>query len=456
MILISTVLSIPSSGFSGSRWNIRRKLPSLLFADGEGNIQEFIELDMVGMSNRNFLRPALTDLIPLPEGSDIFTLPGRLPIGWDRSSAEPVLLAENPYATGQPIQAVAAFMAPAHTAIFCSGYQTQPEAPILPLFAYSAVGWHDGRFWVSGFRSDPDKRQDADQYQQADVARKTKKKLRAYKDNRLIQHLGKCCLTYGCPAARNYFLGRWEAPLPTSPDCNARCLGCISLQASGCCPSTQDRITFVPSAAEISQIAISHLQSAENPIVSFGQGCEGEPLLQAGVIEQAISHIRRKTSRGTINLNSNSSLPEAVKQLARAGLDSLRVSLNSAQEDYYNHYYRPKNYSFTNVTESIDIMKENGRFVSLNYFILPGFTDSIPEYDALCALIRSHHPDFIQLRNLNMDPEWYLNSLAVPQNTKALGIRQWRDRLQEEFPKLRFGYFNPQVQTAIIPSSDSP
>ena len=135
-----------------------------------------------------------------------------------------------------------------------------PEPRPLPLFAYSAVGWHEDRFWVSGFRSDPDKRQDADQYQQDDVVRKTKKKLRSYKDNRLIQHLGKCCLTYGCPAARNYFLGRWEAPLPTSPDCNARCLGCISLQASGCCPSTQDRMTFVPSARR--NKSNSHLASA--------------------------------------------------------------------------------------------------------------------------------------------------------------------------------------------------
>ncbi|TKB24132.1 radical SAM protein [Desulfopila sp. IMCC35006] len=419
--------------------------PALLFADGEDNIREFTELDMVGMSNGHFIRPALEDLIPLPEGSDIFTLPGRFPVGWDPRSEEPALLAENPFAEGTPAQAVAAFMAPAHTAILSSSYQTQDGAPTLPLFAYTAVGWHEGRFWVTGFRSDPDKRQDADQYRQADVKRHTKKKLRLHRDNRLIQHLGKCCLTYGCPAARNYFLDRWEAPLPTSPDCNARCLGCISLQASGCCPSTQDRITFVPSAGEISQIAIPHLQFAENPIVSFGQGCEGEPLLQAVVIEEAIRRIRSKTSRGTINLNSNSSLPAAVKRLAQAGLDSLRVSLNSTQEIYYNRYYRPKNYRFSDVTQSIDIMKDSGRFVSLNYFILPGFTDSVQEYDALCSLIRHHHPDFIQLRNLNMDPEWYIKSLALPENTEALGIRQWLDSLQKEFPTLRFGYFNPQV-----------
>ena len=420
-------------------------VPALLFADAEGNIRECAELEMVGMSNGSYIRPALEDLIPLPEGSDLFTLPGRLPIGWDLRSNEAVLLAENPYEIGKSILAVAAFMAPAHTAILSSCYQTQLGAPTLPLFAYTAVGWYKGRFWVTGFRSDSDKRQDSDQYHQKDVKKRTKKKLQQYKDNRLVQHLGKCCLTYGCPAARNYFLDRWEAPLPTSPECNARCLGCISLQPSGCCPSTQDRITFVPSVQEICQIAVSHLDTAENPIVSFGQGCEGEPLLQAGVIEKAISHIRSKTSRGTINLNSNASLPENVKRLALAGLDSLRVSLNSAQSHYYNSYYRPKNYSFADVAKSIDVMKENGRFVSLNYFILPGFSDSVQEFDALCTLIRDHHPDFLQLRNLNMDPEWYLNSLALPKDTQTLGIRQWFDLLQKEFASLRFGYFNPPI-----------
>ncbi|MGB3209567.1 MAG: radical SAM protein [Desulforhopalus sp.] len=420
--------------------------PALLFADEEGNIRECTDLEMVGMSNGNVVRPSLEDLIPLPEGSELFSLPVRLPIGWDPRSKEPVLLNENPYEENRNVQAVAAFMAPAHTTILSSAYQTQPDAPTLPLFAYTAVGWYQDRFWVTGFRSDLDKRQDGDQYRQVDVEKRTQKKLRQFKENRLVQHLGKCCLTYGCPAARNYFLGRWEAPLPTSPECNARCLGCISLQASGCCPSTQDRITFVPTVREISQIAITHLESAENPIVSFGQGCEGEPLLQAGVIEKAIQHIRMKTTRGTINLNSNASLPVSIKRLVQAGLDSLRVSLNSTQKQYYNLYYRPRHYTFSDVTTSIDVMKENDRFVSLNYFILPGFTDSVQEFDALCTLISNHHPDFLQLRNLNMDPEWYLTSLGLTSDTQALGIRQWFGLLKKEFPNLRFGYFNPQVR----------
>jgi len=419
-------------------------VPCLLVADRQGRILDFPELQMAGMSNGRFYRPAPEDLIPLPPGSELFALPGRLPVGWDKETDEPVLLTENPHDHG-PVQAVAAFMAPAHTAIYSSGYQSEPGAPTLPLFAYTAVGWHRDRFWAAAFRSDRDRRQDADQYRQDIVERKTRKALKTHKDNRLIQHLGKCCLTYGCPAARNYFLGRWEAPLPTSPVCNARCLGCISLQPSGCCPATQERITFVPHEKEIGELAIPHLETAENPIVSFGQGCEGEPLLQAEVILKAIRLIRSRTSRGTINLNSNSSLPDQVLRLAAAGLDSIRVSLNSVQETYYHRYYRPNSYSFKDVARSVDVMKDAHRFVSLNYFILPGFTDSPAEYEAFCNFLRRHSPDFIQLRNLNMDPEWYLRSLDFPKDSRAIGIRRWLALLRQEFPLLKFGYFNPQV-----------
>ncbi len=424
-------------------------LPTLLVADKDGKITEFPELLMAGMSNGRFLRPDLEDLIPLPEGSELFSLPGRFPVGWDPETNEPAVLTENPFSKGL-VQAVAAFMAPAHTSILNSSYQTQRGAPALPLFAYTAVGWHRDRFWVAGFRSDQDKRQDVSQYRQNTVASRTRKKLKKYKENRLIQHLGKCCLTYGCPAARNFFLGRWEAPLPTSPACNARCLGCISLQPSGCCPSTQDRITFVPSVKEITEVAVPHLDSADKPIVSFGQGCEGEPLLQADVIARAIQTIRSHTDKGTINLNSNSSLPHSVARLAQAGLDSIRVSLNSAQETYYNRYYRPQNYSFADVMRSIDVMKDNNRFVSLNYFILPGFTDSDQEFTALCHLLRSHRPDFMQLRNLNIDPEWYLQRLSFPSDAKGLGILRWLARVREEFPLLHFGYFNPQKPNQTI------
>lgn len=418
--------------------------PALVFADSAGNITDFSSLNMAGMSNGHFHSPNLEELIPLPEGSELFLLPDRLPVGIDPESGEPLLVEENPFARQRGIQAVAAFMAPAHTSIFTSAFKRKRgEVTTLPLFAYTAVGWRDDRFWVSGFRSDRDIRQDSRQFNQHIIDNNTRKMLAASPRNRLIQHLGKCCLTYCCPAARNYFLGRWEAPLPTSPHCNARCIGCISLQPSGCCPATQDRITFVPSSEEIRELAVAHLQSAEKPVVSFGQGCEGEPLLQADTLMEAIYKIRRQTSRGTINLNTNGSLPHRIKKLASSGLDSIRVSLNSVQENYYNHYYRPVNYSFNDVKQSIREMKDHHKFVSLNYFIFPGFTDSFSEFNALCSFIDELEPDLIQLRNLNMDPHEYLRAIRFPPQEQAMGISTWYTELQATYPKLRFGYFNP-------------
>jgi len=418
-------------------------LPTLVYSDERGTIRDFPLLSMAGMTHGRYSRPELEDLIALPEGSELFTLPDRLPVGTDPVNGEALLFEEHPDYPGRNIQAVAAFMSPAHTSILTAAYQAKENPLLLPLFAYTAVGWHDGRFWVAGFRSDDDQRQDYRHFKQPVINRKTEKLLKRYRNNRLVQHLGKCCLTYHCPAARNFFLGRWEAPLPTSPVCNARCLGCISLQPSGCCQSTQERISFVPSAQEVAEIALSHFNRAERPIASFGQGCEGEPLMQAELLEEAIGLIRKQTLSGTINLNSNASMPEAIGRLARSGLDSLRVSINSAQKKYYNSYYRPRGYGFSDVKDSIRVMKAAGKFVSLNYFILPGFSDSEDETNSFIDLLTQTRPDYIQLRNLNIDPEWYFRSLDFPSDQPTRGIRTWLATIKREAPFLRFGYFNP-------------
>lgn len=422
------------------------KMPCLLFANSRGEIQDFPELQMAGRSAYSFCRPKLTDLIPLPEGSEIFVLPNRLPIGFALHDNDPAKLAENPYAIEEGIQAVAAFISPAHTSIHVAAYEKDESSPIpLPLFAYTAVGWHDEKFWVSAFRSDPSPRQEIAFFDSRKIQQHTERALKANPSNRLIQHLGKCCLTYSCPAAKNFFLGRHEAPLPTSPTCNARCVGCISLQPSGCCPSTQERLKFVPSAFEIGEVAIPHLTKVKNAVVSFGQGCEGEPLLQAETIEKSILHIRKSTSKGTINLNTNASFPDEIERLAKAGLDSIRASMNSARMHEHTLYYRPNGFTLDSVKDSIKIMKKYDRFVSLNYFLFAGFTDCNLEFESLCRLIEECRPDFIQLRNLNMDPDWYLETVNHPKESTAMGILPWLKKLKQLFPFLKFGYFNPPL-----------
>lgn len=277
-----------------------------------------------------------------------------------------------------------------------------------------------------------------------DIRKGVRRLQRELPGNRLRAHLEKCALVYGCPAGKNFFLGRYEAPLPTSAACNARCLGCLSLQEEGGIRSSQDRIDFTPTPEEIAGVAISHIDRVPDGVVSFGQGCEGDPLLAFHVIAPAIQRIREQTIRGTINLNTNGSLPERVEDLFEAGLDSMRISLNSLRTSCYRAYFRPKGYGFEDVVRSIDIGLEKGGFVSLNYLNLPGFTDTPEEMEALIAFLEQHPVQMIQWRNLNYDPVRYLADMAMvsPQG-RPLGMTKVLDTVRKRFPDLIFGYFNP-------------
>ncbi len=420
------------------------KIPNLVLADENGNIFDHPWLKVAGRSGRTLHPIFPEEFIPLPEGSELFVLPDRLPIGWDSEYDEMVTVEEGP--NGERVSAVAAFMAPAYTQTALPAFLKTDEAGPLPLFAYTAVGWWRDRFWVAGFRSDPDPRQDARGFDQERVIKATRRTMAAHPDNRLIQHLGKCSLTYGCPAAKNFFLHRFEAPLPTSTACNAQCLGCLSFQPEGQVPSTQERMEFRPTVEEILGVAIPHLKGVKRSVVSFGQGCEGEPLLNARLLESAITRMRKETNRGTINLNSNASLPDAVERLRRAGLDSMRISMNSVRQHLYDPYYRPRGYCQEDVFESWRKMKALGGFVSLNLFCMPGVTDEVEEFEALVDLIERFGLDLIQLRNHNIDPDWYLDSIGYSPGSRRIGIRGMVKLLRKRFPGLRFGYFNPPLR----------
>ncbi|MCJ7642251.1 MAG: radical SAM protein, partial [Desulfobacterales bacterium] len=255
----------------------------------------------------------------------------------------------------------------------------------------------------------------------------------------LLRQLSRCALEYRCFAAKNVFFKRWECPLPTSPSCNANCLGCISLQPSECCPASQERIDFVPTVDEVVSVAFPHLEKAEDAIVSFGQGCEGEPLMQWQLLERSIWKLREKTDRGTINLNTNGSYPGRVEQLCDAGLDSIRVTLNSPSPKLYACYHQPRGYTFKEIVASLIAAKGKGIYTSINLLVFPGLTDREKEVERLIALIRRTDLDLIQMRNLNIDPDLYLEAMG---RGEGIGISQMIDVLKAEFPSLQFGYFN--------------
>jgi len=411
--------------------------PSVVFADDSGKVFDFEPLAMVARSADYLIPVEDKDVIPMPEGSCLYVLKDRHPIGIDRETGEIVVVDENPFRKGSPAFAVAVFLPAAYTQTYLAAWAKTDRATILPFFSYTACGWKQG-FVTTAIRTDESRRQDPDTFDMEKVRSGIERWKSIFPRNRLVQHLVHCALVYGCPAALNMFQAREEAPLPTSPSCNASCVGCISHQPEGFPPSPQERISIVPSPEEIAEVALYHIENVEMPVVSFGQGCEGEPLLAGDIIERAIQKIRKKTDKGTINLNSNASLPDVVARLADAGLDSLRISMNSARERSYNAYFRP-GYDFNALLLSSLEMKKRDRFVSINLFVFPGVTDAPKEVDGLKRFLSHARVDMIQWRNLNIDPDLYLDTLGQ-KFPPGLGVA----RLIEGMP-IKRGYFNPYL-----------
>jgi len=414
--------------------------PYILYSDGAGNIFEDTSLYVTGRSGWDAMPIPSDEWIDLPEGGNLYELPGRRGIGIDVETGN-MRLCEKGWA-------VAAFIPPAHTGLYMAAYETADKAPTLPLFCYTAAGWYNEKFYVPAVRIEQDIRQECAGYDDKKIEAGADHLLKAYPHNRLVKHLMEnCCMTYTCPAARNLSLSRWECPVPVSPACNANCIGCISFQpVDETIVSTQDRLTFRPTPEEIVEFTVPHLETAPFPIISFGQGCEGEPLLMWETIRDSIIEIRKHTSKGSININTNGSKPDAVKALCEAGLNSIRVSLNSVREKIYTPYYRPNNYVFDDLKESLKIVRSYGGWTSINYFVFPGMTDSVEEYEALRLFIKETGVRMIQWRNFNIDPDWYLGKTGVAETGECMGVKQLMELIHDEFPEVKFGYFNPAIE----------
>jgi pyruvate-formate lyase-activating enzyme len=423
-----------------------RNYLQFLVADKKGRIYPIPEISPCGMKAGLYFRLSRENLIELPSGSELFIMPDRLAVGYSKKSKNFVEIASNPYSQTECFP-VSAFVSPGYTITHNPCYKEKPRAKVLPLFSYAAVCMYKDKFYVAAVRVDKELRQDLRFMKIAKIKSGIKKARLLFPKNRLFRHLEKCALCYSCPAAKNLFLNRYEAPLPTSPYCNSRCIGCISHQPNAICSVTQPRIEFIPKPQEVAEIALFHMRNVQEPVVSFGQGCEGEPLLAGETIEQAIRMIRSKTKKGIINLNTNASRPDIINKLFDAGLDSIRVSLNSAQENYYNRYYKPAGYCFYDVIKSIKQAKQAGGFVSINYLSMPGFTDSVQEFSAFSTLLKTTKLDMVQFRNLNIDPLYYFNSIKFSaEQEDFIGMRVIIKKLETIFPHLMLGYFNPSQQ----------
>ncbi len=427
-------------------------LPYMLYADAEGQVYEHPRYRVAGFSGCRPQSLSEGDLIALPDFSKLFFFPRCPPIGLDPVTGEYKVVAEAEMnGEVQRCFAVSAFLEPGFVRSHLPAVDYRPKSYTLPMWAYCAVGFKDDAYWACGFRIEDNPKWDPRNYDDLDLVPAVEQYRKRHGTGPLLEHLVNCATRNHCFAAKNLFLKRWEGPLPVSQTCNAACLGCLSLQPESSCEASHPRMDFRPPREEIVSLAVRHLSEAPEPIVSFGQGCEGEPLTEYRLIARSIQEIRRRTEKGTINLNTNGSSPERIRLLIESGLDSIRISLNSARPRLYEAYYRPKNYHFEDVVRSIAMCTETGIYTMLNYLVFPGITDQEEEAEALIGLVQRTGVNFLHLKNLCIDPQLYLDKMEACQETgkgdsPVLGMKGLVDTLEETFPELELGYFNQPVR----------
>lgn len=353
-------------------------------------------------------RAGRAELIAAPAGTVPMILPGR----------RPLLLG----GAARRRFALAAMLPAGYTRLLLPAYERENGAPALPLFGYTFACVIDDELHVAAMRTDESEDWQPRRFASGELEQLLYARTSRDPANRVLAQVALCSRDYGCFTAQNVFLERGEAALPVSPKCNARCVGCISEQEPEVgLPSPQTRIAYETSAEELARVAVHHLERVADGIVSFGQGCEGEPLLRSVTIARAIALIRAERSNGTINLNTNGSMPSGLQRCIDAGLQAVRVSLNSFRPRVYEAYYRPAGYALEDVLESVRIASSAGLRVSLNLLTHPGVTDEAEEVAAMRSFLDGVRVDMIQTRTLNIDPEWYFETVGRPH--EPLGMR---------------------------------
>jgi pyruvate-formate lyase-activating enzyme len=404
----------------------------LLISDNSGNIYEQSQYLSVARSGEFLFVPNVSDFIKLPEESKLFFIPDSVPLGYHKEKFNITQVNEG--------LCVSAFLPPGYLRLYLPAYE-RVKKRYLPFYGYSHIASYNNDFMVAAIKVDDDSAWNPANYDfTSNFLSVVKPLLEKFPNNRIINQLAKCALEYNCTAAKNFFMGQYEAPIPTAATCNSSCLGCISHNKKGLI-TPQKRLNYTVGFDEIVEVALIHNDRAEDPIISFGQGCEGDPIMEADTIIKAIKIIKKKCPGLTINFNSNCSVPENVEKLIDAGLDSIRLTIFSFNETLYNQYHKPINYNFDDVLKSLRLISSSNIFSSINLLVFPGVTDRQKEAKLLQNALVDYRINMIQWRNLNIDPFLLLENIQLEPD-EVLGLKNLLKLIKKTQKNLFYGYFN--------------
>ncbi|HVC38422.1 MAG TPA: radical SAM protein [Candidatus Dormibacteraeota bacterium] len=384
--------------------------------------------------------------IPLPERSTLMHLPERQALGRRRGGGPIEVIPEGGLA-------VAAVLPVGYLRLLFPAYLSvgRAQPPTLPLYGYAAVAERDGEVVVAASKSDDFSPWMGSRPGSAQLALAVERAQRQLARSRVIAQLSVCALQHNCLTAQNTFLRRFEGALPTSSACNADCLGCISLQTDSGAPTPQPRIPRAPTAEDLIEVGSYHLEGAREGgdpgMVSFGQGCEGEPLLRERALHPVAQELRRRFPSSTVHINTNGSRPAALRRLIQAGVNSCRISVFSFRQELFAAYYRPRGYSIAEVLECARVARREGAQLTVNLLTFPGVSDTEEELSLTLRTLRELDVEQLQLRSLNADPLWLMSRL--PRMAEGIGLERLVEAVRREAPNLRLGNFTRPLARGV-------
>lgn len=340
--------------------------------------------------------------IPLPAEANLVPLTATA-LGFDRSGRERTL--------GRERWAVGAILPPGHIRTLHPAYQ--PSAEVGAPQPWAAVGAdRSGQLLAAAVV--------ADAGAAAEVVPPVEPErialmLGAHAGNSLVRQLARCAREYRCAGAAAVFRGTGDGSLPIGGDA-------ADLEARRGVEraSPTDAAAFRPTAAEIATVAVAHLRAAGGA-VSFGRACDGEPLVHARLLEDAIARIRQATPLGIIHLETDGLHPQALRRLLQAGLGAVSVRLDEGR-------WRTRR-------ESLAAAADAGAALAACLPVFPGRTDSVQAVEALLELLATLPGGTLVLRDRAGDPH---ADVAVH---RPIGVAELVGRVRRELPRWRIAAF---------------
>ena len=372
--------------------------------------------------------PAVFDrALPLPPDAQLVPLADRAAIGIDRRG--------QPRPLGPARWALAAVLGPGYLRTHVPACDAATDvAPLEPL-PYAAVAADQAGEIVVGAVAigAPVQGSASSRISGDELATRITERLRNEPSNRLLRQLVRCAREYECQAARNAFLGRGECALPLGAPSNDHPGPSVALRRR------DERAPIEPTAmpataAEAAAVANAHFR-AGGTSVSFGQACEGDPLLLVRTIADAAALITRPGGTEIV-LRTNGSSAAALARAADAGIDRVVVALTSAHGPTYERVHGPIGHRWTDVRASLRDAAGRKLALTIELLTLPGLTDREAEARELVALL-GELPAGTALLPVDLAADPYALLARLPKDGDTIGIAALLERLRIEAAHVR-------------------